>query len=56
MGSATFARMAMVAIGINAEPGLKAVLQWLPILCWTTAGAALLYLAVTGARRAVAKA
>lgn len=53
---ATFARMAMVAVGINAEPGLRAILQWLPILCWTTAGVAVLFLGMTGARRAMAKA
>ena len=53
---ATFARMAMVATGMNAEPGLKAILQWLPIFCWTTAGVAVLSLAISGARRAMAKA
>jgi len=53
---ATFARMAMVAIGLNAEPGLKAVLQWLPIVCWTAAGVAVLFLAMSGARRAMTKA
>lgn len=48
---ATFARMAMIATGINGEPALKIVLQWLPTLCWAAAGAALLYLAMTGVRR-----
>ena len=48
---ATFARMAAVATGINADPALKAVLQWVPVLCWTVAGAVLLYLAFTSLRR-----
>ena len=42
---ATLARMAVVATGFNADPALQALLQWLPTLCWATAGAALLYLA-----------
>ena len=53
---ATFARMAMIATGINGEPALKIVLQWLPTLCWATAGAALLYLAMAGVRRLATKA
>ena len=48
---ATFARMAAVATGINADPALKTVLQWVPVLCWAVAGAALLYLAFAGLRR-----
>jgi hypothetical protein len=48
---ATFARMAAVATGINTDPTLKVVLQWVPALCWAVAGAALLYLAVAGLRR-----
>jgi hypothetical protein len=48
---ATFARMAAVATGINADPALHAVLQWVPTVCWAVAGAALLYLAVAGVRR-----
>ncbi len=48
---ATFARMAAVATGINADPALKAMLQWVPVLCWTLAGAVLLYLAFTSLRR-----
>jgi MFS family permease len=43
---ATLARMATVATGFNADPSLKAVLQWAPTLCWAAAGAALLYLAI----------
>ena len=42
---ATFARMAAVAAGLQADPGFAALLQWLPILCWALAGAALLTLA-----------
>jgi hypothetical protein len=48
---ATLARMAAVATGINADPALKAALQWTPTVCWALAGAALLYLAVAGVRR-----
>jgi hypothetical protein len=48
---ATFARMAAVATGISADPVLHAVLQWVPTVCWSVAGAALLYLAVSGVRR-----
>ncbi len=43
---ATLARMATVATGFNADPALKAVLQWAPTVCWALAGAALLYLAI----------
>jgi hypothetical protein len=52
---ATFARMAAVATGINADPALHAVLQWVPTVCWSVAGAALLYLAVAGVRRWAAR-
>jgi hypothetical protein len=48
---ATLARLAAVATGFNADPALKATLEWTPIACWTLAGAALLYLAVAGVRR-----
>jgi hypothetical protein len=48
---ATFARMAAVATGIDTDPMLKAVLQWVPPLCWAVAGAALLYLAFAGLHR-----
>jgi MFS family permease len=40
---ATLLRMATVATGFNADPTLKAVLSWVPTLCWTVAGLALLY-------------
>jgi hypothetical protein len=53
---ATFARMAMVATGINGDPGLVIALQWLPALCWATAGAGLLYIAAAGVRRLAARA
>jgi hypothetical protein len=52
---ATLARMATVATGFNADPALKAALQWLPTACWTIAGAALLYLAAARARRWMAR-
>ena len=48
---ATFARMAAVLTGINADPTLRMVLQWVPTLCWAVAGAGLLYLALAGLRR-----
>jgi MFS family permease len=48
---ATLARMATVATGFNADPALKAVMQWTPTVCWALAGAALLYLAAAGVRR-----
>jgi MFS family permease len=53
---ATFTRMAMIATGINGEPGFKIVLQWLPTLCWAAAGTALLYLAMAGVRQLATKA
>jgi len=56
LAAATLARMAMVAAGINGNPALKTVLQWLPTLCWAIAGAALLYLAVKGVQRWATKA
>jgi MFS family permease len=40
---ATLTRMATVATGFNADPSLKVVLQWVPTMCWTAAGAALLF-------------
>ena len=48
---ATLARMAAVATGFNANPALRAALEWTPIASWALAGAALLYLAVAGVRR-----
>lgn len=53
---ATLARIAAVASGMAADPGLLTALQWLPALCWALAGLALLYLAIGGLRRAPAPA
>lgn len=52
---ATFTRILAVATGINADPALKAVLEWVPALCWAAAGAALLYLALARVRTWVAR-
>jgi hypothetical protein len=41
---ATSTRIAAVATGFNADPALKAVLQWVPTICWASAGAILIYL------------
>jgi MFS family permease len=48
---ATFARVATVATGFNADPSLKAVLQWVPTICWAVAGVVLLYLAAARVKR-----
>ncbi len=48
---ATLARMATVATGFNTDPAFTAVLQWAPTVCWSLAGAALLYLAAARAKR-----
>jgi Major Facilitator Superfamily len=48
---ATLARMATVATGFNTDPAFTAVLQWAPTVCWSVAGAALLYLAAARAKR-----
>ncbi len=52
---ATLTRMATVATGFNADPTLKAMLQWVPTICWAAAGAALLYLATAGVKRWAAR-
>ena len=52
---ATLARMATVATGFNADPALKAALQWLPTAVLGVAGAALLYLAAARAKRWMAR-
>jgi hypothetical protein len=52
---ATFTRILTVATGINADPSLKAVLQWAPTVCWAAAGAALLYLAAARVQRWIAR-
>jgi hypothetical protein len=51
---ATFTRVAVVATGLNADPMLKAILQWAPTLCWSLAGLALLALAAARVKRWVA--
>jgi len=51
---ATLTRMATVATGFNSDPVLKALLQWVPSICWAAAGAALLYLAVARVKRWIA--
>ncbi|HZQ15094.1 MAG TPA: MFS transporter [Pseudolabrys sp.] len=48
---ATLTRILTVASGINADPALKTVLQWVPTLCWAAAGSALLYLAIARVKR-----
>jgi MFS family permease len=50
----TLARFATVATGFNADPSLKAALQWVPTICWAVAGAVLLYLAAGRVKRWVA--
>ncbi len=47
----TLVRMAIVATGLNNDPELRAALQWVPVVCWALAGAALLYLAAWGLNR-----
>lgn len=42
---ATFARMGAVAGGLHAIPDYAALLGWLPVVCWASAGAMLLLLA-----------
>jgi MFS family permease len=51
---ATLTRMAAVATGFNADPALKAVLQWVPTICWASAGAILIYLPAARVKRLVA--
>lgn len=41
---ATFARIAVLAAGINKEPQLAAVLAWAPVVAWGAAGLILLWL------------
>jgi hypothetical protein len=52
---ATFARMAVAASGAIADPAFKTTLQWAPTICWVLAGAALLYVALSGLRGIAAK-
>jgi hypothetical protein len=46
--------MAAVATGFKADPALKAVLQWVPTIYWTPAGAILMHLAAARVKRLVA--
>jgi MFS family permease len=51
---ATFARIAMVASGLQRLPDYAPLLHWAPVACWSVAGCGLLVLAasrVQGARR-----
>ncbi len=48
---ATFARMAVVATGMNTDPAFVGLLRAVPIWCWGVAGAALLYLAIASMRQ-----
>jgi hypothetical protein len=40
---ATLARMGLVAGGLAADPGIRAVLLWAPTLCWVLAGIGMFY-------------
>lgn len=44
---ATFARMAMVAAGFGGNANIRAWLNWGPLVCWTLAGAMLLWLSLS---------
>lgn len=41
---AAFARIALVAAGLNKEPGYAELFAWLPVVAWGLGGAILLYL------------
>lgn len=41
---AAFARIALVAAGLNKEPGYAELFAWLPVVAWGMGGAILLYL------------
>ena len=45
--SATFARMAAVAGGLQRLPEYAPLLQWAPVACWSVAGAGLLVIAAS---------
>lgn len=47
---ATLARMAAVAVGLPANPAMRALLDWAPAACWTLAGAGLVLMAVNSLR------
>jgi hypothetical protein len=48
---ATFARMAAVAGGLQKLPEYAPLLHWAPVACWSVAGAGLLVIAASRARR-----
>ena len=50
---ATFARMAAVAGGLQKLPEYAPLLHWVPVACWSVAGAGLLVLAAGRARQGV---
>lgn len=53
---ATFARMAVVAGGLQRLPDYAPLLQWAPVACWAVAGAGLLLLAASRSRPSAARA
>ena len=48
---ATFTRIAAVAGGLTRNSAYEALLQWTPIVCWSLAGAALLFIAIVRLRK-----
>ena len=48
---ATFTRIAAVMGGLTRDSAYQALLQWTPIICWSLAGAALLFIAVARLRK-----
>lgn len=48
---ATFARMAAIAGGLQKLPEYAPLLHWAPVACWSAAGAGLLVLAASRARK-----
>ncbi len=51
---ATFLRMGLIWAGWHRNEELAAVLKWVPIMCWSATGAALLALAIHWARQRMA--
>ena len=48
---ATFTRIAAVMGGLTRNSAYGALLQWTPIICWSLAGVALLFIAVARLRK-----
>lgn len=48
---ATFTRIAAVMGGLTRDSAYQALLQWTPIVCWSLAGAVLLFIAVARLRK-----